>query len=304
MRYIDIEQLERPDGWHNRADRALDALRSEIADAENGAREHGQDFREARRKAITAGFKPNRRQSIWRDLAAAMSRLSNEKCWYSESSNPSSDKNVDHFRPKASVAEDVDHEGYWWLAFDWRNYRYASQWCNQRRNDAVNSTDGGKCDRFPLEPRSYRARCEGDAYAAEEPMLLDPSDPEDWKLLTFRPDGLPIAAATAGTTDHERANISIEVYHLHCKPMVDGRRLIAASIQRIVQEMELLRPVLSEIQQRDFYKKRLGDLLRLIDRRAEYSAAALAYARGEIYKTERGNQVKRGWLEQILNSNP
>ena len=304
MRYIDIEQLRRPNGWQERANRALDGLRNEIEEAERTAERDGHDRQDARRRAIGAGFKSRARQGIWRELATALSTLSNEKCWYSESCNPSSDKNVDHFRPKASVDDETEHEGYWWLAFDWRNYRYASQWCNQRRNDANNLTKGGKGDQFPLKPGSYRARHEGDAHDAEEPMLLDPSDPEDWTLLTFRQDGVPIPALAEGSADHDRANVSIEVYHLHCKPMVDGRRLIAGTVQRIVQEMELLRPALSEMQQRQFYRKRLQDLLRLIDRKAEYSAAALAYARGEVYKTEQGNQIKRSWLEEILNSNP
>ena len=39
-------------------------------------------------------------------MSAALAQLSNSKCWYSESQNPTSDKNVDHFRPKGSVVED------------------------------------------------------------------------------------------------------------------------------------------------------------------------------------------------------
>jgi hypothetical protein len=42
------------------------------------------------------------------------------------------------------------------------------------------------------------------------------------------------------------------------------------------------------------------ELLRLIDRDSEYSAAALAYARSEIHKMERGHQVTREWLREIL----
>lgn len=304
MRYIDLESLQRPHGWQDRADQALNDLRREIAEAERAAAQNGHDRHEARRKAISRGLENSARQRVWRDLMTALSTLSDAKCWYSESCNPSADKNVDHFRPKAAVTEDKSHEGYWWLAFDWRNFRYSSQWCNQRRNDSASSTSGGKGNHFPLRPGSYRAQQEGDPHDNEEPMLLDPSDPEDWKLLAFRPDGLPIPAALGGTLDHDRARTSIEVYHLHCKPMVDGRRSIAGRVQRLVQEMDLLHPSIAQVQQRQFYKKRLRDLLRLIDRKAQYSAAALSYARGEIYMTKSGQQTKRGWLEKILNSNP
>ena len=304
MRYIDIEALRRPNGWQDRANKALDNLRREIEEAERAAAQDGNDRQEARRKAIATGLENSGRQRVWRGLATELSLLSDGKCWYSESFNPGSDKNVDHFRPKAGVEEDNDHEGYWWLAFDWRNYRYASQWCNQRRNDTANLTKGGKGNHFPLRAGSYRARQEGDSHDAEESMLLNPTDPEDWKLLAFRPDGIPIPAAPAGTLAHDRAEVSIEVYHLHCRPMVEGRRGIAGHVQRIVQDMDILHPQISQVQQRISYKKRLQELLRLVDRKAQYSAAALCFARGEVYRTLKGDQIKREWLEDILNSNP
>lgn len=303
MRYIDIERLARPEGWEERAERALNDLRREITESERLAEENGLDREEARRNAITTGLRSKRRQRIWRELSAALGRLSREKCWYSECRNPGSDKDVDHFRPKASVSEAAEHEGYWWLAFDWRNYRYACQWCNQTRNNGEGHTTGGKSDQFPLRPGSFRAQQEGDPHDDELPMLLDPGDPEDWKLLTFRPDGLPIPTEDEGSIDHERARVSIEVYHLHCRPMVEGRRWLAGAIERLVQEMELLRPAITEEPKEKTYKRRLCDLLRMIDKDAEYSAAALAYARGEVFKSERGHQRRRTWLEEILNSN-
>jgi hypothetical protein len=52
---------------------------------------------------------------------------------------------------------------------------------------------------------------------------------------------------------------------------------------------------------RKLYKSQHVQLLRAIDPDKEYSAAARAYARAEIYKLEGGHQVKRAWLEEILN---
>ena len=104
MRYIDIEALQRPNDWQDRANQTLDDLRREIDEAEHAAAQNGHDRQEARRKAIATGLENRGRQQVWRDLMTALSVLSGEKCWYSESCNPSSDKNVDHFRPKAGVA--------------------------------------------------------------------------------------------------------------------------------------------------------------------------------------------------------
>lgn len=150
MRYIEIDQFQPPDGWQARADEALNTLREEIAQTEAAALAAGQDASAARRAAIGTGLKIKAREDLWRELSPTLSLLGQSKCWYSESRNATSDKNIDHFRPKGRVEEDPAHEGYWWLAFNWQNYRYASQWCNQRRNDKVNKTSGGKGDHFPL----------------------------------------------------------------------------------------------------------------------------------------------------------
>ena len=212
MRYVDLNRLGRPEGWDDRAGDALEELRAEVVAAEVGARESGDDIVEARRQAVKYGLSRTARQALWREVSQDLAELGYHKCWYSESKNPASDANVDHFRPKGRVAEDCTHEGYWWLAFDWRNFRYSSQWCNQRRN-RVNGTSGGKGNRFPLLPGSYRARTEHDPYKDEDPVLLDPTDPEDWKLLTFRVDGRPTPAHTDGSVEYCRAFVSIEVYH-------------------------------------------------------------------------------------------
>ncbi len=304
MRFVDIDQLELPDGWQARADQVLNELRAEIAQAETAALAAGQDPAAARKAAITAGLNVAARKRIWRDLAPKLSELRKDKCWYSESRNPTADKNVDHFRPKNQVEGDPSHEGYWWLAFTWRNYRYSSQWCNQRRVNDNNGTSGGKWDHFPLCPGSFRARQESDDIELENPELLDPIDPHDWKLLTFRPDGHPIPAKPPDTLEHQRAATSINVYHLHCRELVNERKAVAGQIQRIVQDLERLRPKIGDSQLRRLYKDRAEDLLRAIHPDAEYSAAALAYTRAEVYNERAGHQVKREWLEEILHSNP
>lgn len=301
MRFVDIALLQFPAGWQGRADQALGDLRDEIAQADAAARAAGEDAVAARKAAIAAGLNRPVRQQIWGDLKPNLSALSKEKCWYSECLNPTSDKNVDHFRPKGRVEEDPAHEGYWWLAFVPRNFRYASQWCNQRRVDAAHGTSGGKSDHFPLLANGVRARREGDDLQLEDPELLDPIDPDDWKLLTFLPDGYPTPAKPEGTAEHLRAVKSIEIYHLHCKPLVNGRQAVAGTIKRIVEDLERLRPRIDDLQIRATYKSRHIDLLRAIHPDSEYSAAARAYARAEVYKLEGGHQVKRDWLEEILN---
>ncbi|HEV2417041.1 MAG TPA: hypothetical protein VGX94_04505 [Terriglobia bacterium] len=301
MRFVDIAQLQIPPGWQGRADQALADLRNEVAQAEAAAHATGGDAVAARKAAIAAGLNQTPRQKLWGDLKPHLSALSNGKCWYSESRNPMSDKNVDHFRPKGRVEEDPTHEGYWWLAFTPQNFRYASQWCNQRRVDGAHGTSGGKSDHFPILANGVRARREGDDLQLEDPELLDPIDPDDWKLLTFLPDGYPTPTRPAGTDEHLRAAKSIETYHLHCEPLVNGRQAVAGTIKRIVEDLERLRPKIDDPQVRATFKSRHVDLLRAIHPDSEYSAAARAYARAEIYKLEGNHQVRRDWLEEILS---
>jgi len=302
MRFVDIDLAELPAGWQDRAASALAELRREVSDAENAARAAGEDPAAARIAAISAGLNKPPRQRIWQDIKPALERLAKGKCWYSESRNPMSDKDVDHFRPKNRIAGDEEHEGYWWLAFTLRNFRYSSQWCNQRRVDTVHETRGGKRDHFPLLPNSFRARCETDDIAREEPELLDPIDPDDWKLLTFRPDGHAIPAKAEGTLEYRRAEASIDAYHLHAKPLVDGRRAVAGTIQRLVQELERLRNhIVRDPDLKQVYKSLEIELLRAINDDAEYSAAARAFARAEVYQLSYGHQARRDWLEEILN---
>jgi uncharacterized protein (TIGR02646 family) len=299
MRWVDLDKLEFPNGWQDKANRALEELREQIILAESTARSNGSNVLIARKAAISNEFKKSKRQNIWKELSPYLAKLRKNKCWYSESKNSGSDKDVEHFRPKGAVADDPDHEGYWWLAFDYQNYRYSCQWCNQRRVDTLNGTNGGKCDHFPVGG-SYRARSEGDDCDNEEIELLDPTDPSDWRLLTFRPDGKPIPAKQLGTREHERAEVSIRLYHLDHKDFVDDRRSLAGKVRRLIQRMEIHRPYIGDLNMRKVYKEEEKELLRLIDHDSEYSAAALAYARSEIHKMERGHQVTREWLREIL----
>ena len=94
-------------------------------------------------------------QKLWKDLKPFFEKASHKKCWYCESRQSRSDKAVDHFRPKGAIRDDsLGHAGYWWLAFEPKNYRYSCTFCNSRRKS--DDTAGGKWDYFPLEDDSKR----------------------------------------------------------------------------------------------------------------------------------------------------
>jgi len=111
-----------------------------------------------------------------------------DKCWYSESPRIGTDFDVDHYWPKGRVKnldgeivanDSGPHTGYWWKAYDVKNYRYSCIFSNRSRGG------GGKVDYFPISNENNRAwtkDCQSD-YSFR--VILDPCDIEDVKLLSF-----------------------------------------------------------------------------------------------------------------------
>lgn len=225
MRYIDLRNLQIPEGWLDRAQ----AIKEQLV----GAATHKE------RSEIME------KNPIWKDLFVPLSKLSNGKCWYSETLEVMSDKDIDHFRPK-NEAKNVDNiaradeDGYWWLAYDYENFRFSSQYCNQRRKDKFNpeKETKGKGVFFPLFEESVvaksKVRCQD-----EEIMLLDPCDQNDPPLLTFDSMGkaIPNAAAILDPRDRRRVETSIDIYHLDHGPLEELRKEVWDFCQRMIDEI-------------------------------------------------------------------
>lgn len=76
-------------------------------------------------------------KTFWRDTRLTDWLLSqfNNKCWYTEAPTDVASFHVDHFRPKGEVKNlDKSKEaGYWWLAFNWKNYILSGQLINTKK---------------------------------------------------------------------------------------------------------------------------------------------------------------------------
>jgi hypothetical protein len=205
VRYVDCSKLVKPTGWTQRAQIAA--------------------------QAVAAGDDPNDHSQVWRDLKDGLAALLHDKCWYCESPVDRSDNAVDHFRPKNRVSDAANpHSGYRWLAFNESNFRYACTYCNSRRKDVEGGTAGGKADRFPLVNEAQRVYVAG-PIAVEQPMLLDPCEISDWRLLGCHQENGQPCAATTDLVPKQRAEASIEILHLHYEPTCKKRH--AAAVQLI-----------------------------------------------------------------------
>ena len=120
--------------------------------------------------------------SKWSPIKNRLTEFLGHKCWYTESELVGGDLTIDHFRPSSR---------YWWLAFDFRNYRVACPFANSPRHNPERGVAGGKGAEFPLLPPGLPARSQCEI-ATEKPVLLDPCLQEDCELLSFQADGRPV----------------------------------------------------------------------------------------------------------------
>ena len=157
-------------------------------------------------------------QKLWSDLKEALWNLGNMKCWYSEAELQEGEGHVEHYRPKKKPhgLQGEQHPGYWWRAFDWENYRLSHSTSNLRRKDYLTGKMLGKGAYFPLKKGDTRALSQAQENG-EHPVLLDPTDSIDCKLISFDTyDGTPIPTFTEeqDSWKHQRAKDSIDYYHL------------------------------------------------------------------------------------------
>lgn len=251
MIYIDLENNSPPDDWINRASNVTTLLRN--------AASH-----EERMEIIEAN------QGLWAELKAHLSNIRNRKCWYSESINDGAHCHVDHFRPKASALDENgdDQGGYWWLAFDWMNYRYAGPALNVRKKDY-----------FPVTLN--KATNFADNHSTEEILLLDPIVIGDPGKLAFDIEGKVVPKATdESARDYKRAKYSITRYNLNSEGLKEGRREKQINTRKLINQSQKL----LELQAVNYDQARYNDIMtiwkelrKLAHPNSEYSAVVKFY---------------------------
>lgn len=167
----------------------------------------------------------DRHSRVWGEIKNHLLEMSAGKCWYTEAPDAVSDWHVDHFRPKkrALDADKTEHEGYYWLAFDWKNYRIAGSYPNSPHRDQAEVTRG-KWDYFPLAGGSPRASWENRDCSVEQCLLLDPINPDDPKLMTFDETGYSRASAPEVGVIQKRVETTVNCLNLDSVRLVRARQ--------------------------------------------------------------------------------
>ncbi|MFN7982524.1 MAG: hypothetical protein U0Q11_11750 [Vicinamibacterales bacterium] len=208
-------------------------------------------------------------EAVWKRLRDWLLRLSHEKCWYSEARDSFSVPEVEHYRPKKRCKRKIRGpycDGYWWLAFDWTNYRICGKVGNVKKGDF-----------FPLADGSQVASHNGLSIQNELPLLLDPACPGDPDLLTFDEDGACGPHADADDYARRRVTTTTERLNLNQGRVKKARQRIWSQCWRLIEECRVLALQLNQAAgAADFALLNIkkAELRRMVRADAEFSAVA------------------------------
>lgn len=158
------------------------------------------------------------------------------KCWYSESLLSGSDAAIDHFRPKAMVRQYMQYRynellrntGYSWLKNNPSNYRFSCTYANRRTGE------GGKSCYFPLSDTSEWLTEDGNEH--ETPLLLDPCNHDDVRLLSFM--GNEVIPTTNEPFCILRVEVSSSIYNLNNSTIKSPRAHVWENVVKTLDEYE------------------------------------------------------------------
>jgi uncharacterized protein (TIGR02646 family) len=162
----------------------------------------------------------------WGALKPWLLALSSGKCWFAEVRDLYSHYDVEHFRPKKEArALDANvRDGYWWLAFDYMNFRACGTVGNRKKGGWFPLKDGSLCS-------SFAAPCE----ESETRYLLDPIDDDDVALLAFDEEGKVIAMPGISAWDEARVDETVKRLKLNeYEPLAEERRKIWQKVELLI----------------------------------------------------------------------
>lgn len=170
-----------------------------------------------------------RNRKVYREFHDWLLKQSYGKCWFSDTESLFTHFDVEHYRPKKE-SKDLDgntREGYWWLAFDWDNLRICGNVGNRMKGTY-----------FPLNDEARAATSQSRSTRDEVPMLLDPANEWDASVVKFNQLGEVLSSPDASPLDKRRLEISVKRYKLDFERLVEGRKRVWGTCQRLINQCE------------------------------------------------------------------
>lgn len=177
----------------------------------------------------------------WTKIKKEIIQTTYNKCWFSEGTSEISHLTIEHFRPKKKVEivtpkygyiearTGNDNNSYWWLAFEYKNYRLCGPISNSYKGNY-----------FPLKIGSFVSKNPSHNLNNEEIVLLDPTIKADTELLTFNIVGDPFPSANEITDNYNyfRADLSIQIFGLKDELISNARKQKLADINILIDKID------------------------------------------------------------------
>lgn len=204
----------------------------------------------------------------WGKLKPWLLALSDGKCWFTEARDIASHLDVEHFRPKKSArnVKNSDRDGYWWLAFNYMNFRIAGTVPNRKKGTWFPLRYGSPCSTF-------KRRCESD----EVTHFLDPTNAHDVTLMAFDEEGKAVPAPGISRWDYVRVRRTVQRLKLtEHQLLAEERRKVW---QRVSKHINDYKQALSEVRHSAAARERVKSLAREISNLAKPNAELSAVAK-------------------------
>jgi hypothetical protein len=255
--------------------------------------------------------------TVWRDMKNWLSQhVFHGKCAYCETNLKGARQSGDaeHYRPKLKVnykANDkksyitpraelkpgqmVNHPGYFWLAYHWKNLLPSCKLCNavdgkknqfptRRPHVLTRRLSQDECAQLKHSPYASPTQAgvhylqPDDLDAIEEPLLLHPYNHQPEDHLVFDEFGNVVARSEGGQSS-EMGQHSIDVYDLDAGDLVTNRHSAQERAQMLfdtaVNYLRILRGLpINEARQKAIQEEKIAEILQ---GKAAYSAAQVAY---------------------------
>ncbi len=107
--------------------------------------------------------------------------------------------------------------GYWWLSFDWKNYRISGQLINVKKSNLFPIAEGERAK--PNRPTTLQLEC---------PLLIDPVTP-DARLISYEKDEdacIAVSAAGIDAEDKARSLNTIDIFGLNIRDRLNQKRAL------------------------------------------------------------------------------
>lgn len=203
----------------------------------------------------------------WGKLKPWLLALSGGKCWFTEARDIASHLDVEHFRPKKAArnVKGPERDGYWWLAFDYMNFRIAGTVPNRKKGAWFPLRYGSPCS-------TSARRCEGD----EVPYFLDPANAHDVTLLAFDEEGKAVPAPGIPRWDYVRVKRTVDRLKLsEHQALAEERRKVWQNTTKLINKyLQALAEAGTSAAARERVKSAARDIVCLTKPEAELSAVA------------------------------